>query len=383
MSWPIPEIPDFVKAPTRSRWKRLSFWLLLLLLFYLLWLPLLGGLWYKAAVETSWLQLLSWLPLPLWALAVFAAFSNAFHQEAAFQAWEQEKQHLHQRWIAWAQQHIAVIDAALLLPPELQQHPKDVRFGQKATFADKTFPAYRHPDIMSFFQSKLEALLQQIKLKELTIHVVEPDMHVYQEWIWQFEAMLENLGVADKIKMDFSNGYYGLDKVADWINDGMEGLHIAISTALNDDPHTAEFTENAVWTVFAPSVSWAQSQHLSPTAFIRRPIDIPLSDKAAAQAALQQFDTYALADTKVSALWPAGLTPENANSLNAELGDSGILLKHKEIALQRPDQYIGQPPLNAAWLVLAMALQAESQASFLLAWEKETDICSMALVQNI
>ena len=171
-----------------------------------------------------------------------------------------------------------------------------------------------------------------------------------------------------------------LNLLENWLENHPSGLHVFVSTAFNDEPQAAEFTENAVWIVLA-APDEVQSKHLPLKALIHRPIDLLLSDEASAQVSLQQFEEYGLPDKKINALWPAGLTQEAANALNASLAESGILLKQKGLVLHTPNQYIGELPSNAAWLVLAMALEADKQDAFLLAWEKEPHLCLMAYVQ--
>lgn len=349
MPWDIPAIPNLFPKPRKTKRNSISVWLFGLAAVYLIWLPVIWLFWYQLKFGTAVLLLSALFPLAVWFLGFSTIVAIGTNRTVAYQAWEAEKQNIHQQWVQWAGKKIAVVEADYAL-------------------SDNSPQKYAHS--LDFFERKFEALLKQSRHKKVTVYVAVEDST--QAWT-EFQEQWPLFGkltepYKDSVEIYLTNiGHNDLDFVSMWTEEPEEGLSVVVSMIANEKS-SGMFAEQTAWLVFSPP----NIQHKQ--AEISRTIKLDLLSVPESELALGQFKQYTLKGQPADSISLIGFSEEMTALLKSRLIEVGWFSGNHSLKLH-PITFDSENihPLNH-WLMLASALQeVQPDGHQLIAWKQDND----------
>lgn len=361
MHWSIPQIPTVEERfpPLKARYFGMA--------LAFLYLPALWGIWLLWQNGSHWLLLLSTAaaPLLLCGIVWVGYLLNDFY---GAKVWLKQSAEIHQSWKDWAERHIGVLAADVLLPSEIAELSE----SQLGSAFGLSAEQYRDlpQQIDSFIQNLLD-LAEKYRLEKVTVYLdASLDKTDDLAIIDLLEQTAAKVIESSKTAVETVYCEIHVETLDAWLQTPPHSLFAVLSPALNNEDEEPSFTENITWLIFADP-AWAEQKDLPVQACIERPIDVDLTQKDTALSALQLFKRYGLAERNAVALWSA-LPQEHTVIMNGLLPQADITLPYADNPVRLLQNNIGSLPPNAAWLAFALAVQrGNRQEPKLLAWNRE------------
>lgn len=351
MAWQIPNIPE-IHLSERWQIKNPFYWFLIFLgLLLIIGVSIILTWPNNQAMNSNpkfWVLFLG-LPTLICLLLFGIQTTIQANQQEKLKAWEQQKQHIEQRWKHWGRQSFDVFQSHFMLPEKISL--SDIINHHSEMVGNKVL--YLNQDdfgLQQWIEERIPTLQKYITITHVPITIFllaknEDEFIEKKEKLISFFMQVTNIS-----SLVFQHWIDGLASINQLIDNNEEKLALFIGWSLNDDDNDESYSEYAFWILGGTYLR--QINHKAISCKLMRPITIAQCEANEIKLCIHQLYDTQVKPQSYQLTWNEGLNQEELTLLTQSLiqEDSTFALENQFTLTT----YLG-PTQQPEGLLLALA----------------------------